>query len=167
MDKTSGFTNHYLSPLGAVTLASDGYALTGLWFDGQKHFAAGLSGGTSEKDLPVFDTAKRWLDIYFKGSAPDFIPPLNLCGSGFRRAVWDILLTVPFGQTRTYGQIAAQLSGRMSARAVGNAVGRNPVALIVPCHRVIGANGKLTGYAGGVDRKIKLLELEKADFFKK
>lgn len=167
MDKTSGFTNHYVSPLGTITLASDGYALTGLWFDGQKHFAAGLSGGASEKDLPVFDTAKRWLDIYFKGIAPDFIPPLNLFGSGFRRAVWDILLTVPFGQTRTYGQIAAQLSGRMSAQAVGNAVGRNPVALIVPCHRVIGADGKLTGYAAGMDRKIKLLELEKADFFKK
>ena len=167
MDKTSGFTNHYVSPLGTITLASDGYALTGLWFDGQKHFAAGLSGGAKEKPLFVFDTAKRWLDIYFKGEIPDFSPPLKLQGSAFQKTVWNILPTVPFGQTRTYGQIAAQLSGRMSARAVGNAVGRNPVALIVPCHRIVGANGKLTGYAGGMDRKIKLLELEKADFFKK
>ena len=142
-------------------MASDGDALTGLWFDGQKYFAATLSGGEPEKDLPVFDMAKRWLDIYFKSVCPDFTPPLNLRSSGFRKAVWDVLLTIPFGKTMTYGQIAALFSGGMSAQAVGGAVGHNPVSLIVPCHRVVGANGKLTGYAGGLDKKIKLLELEK------
>lgn len=159
-----GYLNRYISPLGDITLSSDGEALTGLWFDGQKYFADTISGDTSEKNLPVFDTAKRWLDLYFKGNAPDFIPPLNLRGSGFRKAVWDILLTIPFGQTMTYGQIAARFSSRMSAQAVGGAVGHNPVAIIVPCHRVLGANGNLTGYAAGLDKKIKLLELEKAEF---
>ena len=147
------YLNRYISPLGGITLASDGEALTGLWF--------GRYGESREKELPVFDAAKRWLDIYFKGNAPDFTPPLNLRGTVFRKAVWDILLTIPFGKTMTYGQIAARFSARMSAQAVGGAVGHNPVALIVPCHRVIGANGKLTGYAGGLDKKIKLLELER------
>ena len=153
------YLNRYLSPLGDITLSSDGSALTGLWF--------GEYGKGPEKDLPVFDTAKRWLDVYFRGSAPDFTLPLNLRGSGFRKAVWKILLTIPFGKTMTYGQIAARFSARMSAQAVGNAVGHNPVAIIVPCHRVLGANGKLTGYAGGLDKKISLLELEKADFSRK
>ena len=157
------YLNGYASPLGGITLASDGDALTGLWFDGQKHFAETLSGEAPEKELPVFDTAKRWLDVYFKCVSPDFTPPLNLRGSGFRKAVWDILLTIPFGQTMTYGEIAKKFSARMSAQAVGNAVGHNPVSIIVPCHRVVGANGSLTGYAGGLDKKIKLLELEKAD----
>ena len=151
--------NSYISPLGDITLSSDGEALTGLCF--------GRYGEGREKDLPVFDTAKRWLDVYFRGFSPDFTPPLNLRGSGFRKAVWEILLTIPFGKTMTYGQIAARFSSRMSAQAVGNAVGHNPVALIVPCHRVLGANGKLTGYAGGLDKKIRLLELEKADFSRK
>ena len=155
------FICHYTSPLSGITLASDGFALTGLWFDGQKHFAATLSGKELEKDLPVFDMAKRWLDIYFSGTAPNFTPALNLQGSDFRKAVWKILLSIPFGTTMTYGQIAARFSDRMSARAIGNAVGHNPVSLIVPCHRVVGANGKLTGYAAGTDKKIKLLELEK------
>ena len=153
------YLNRYLSPLGDITLSSDGKALTGLWFSEY--------GEGREKDLPVFDTAKRWLDIYFRGIAPDFTPPLTLRGSGFRKAVWGILLTIPFGKTMTYGQIAARFSARMSAQAIGGAVGHNPVAIIVPCHRVIGANGKLTGYAGGLDKKISLLELEKADFSRK
>ena len=155
------FICHYTSPLSGITLASDGSALTGLWFDGQKHFAATLSGKELEKDLPVFDTAKRWLDIYFSGTAPDFTPALNLQGSDFRKAVWKILLSIPFGTTMTYGQIAACFSDRMSARAIDNAVGHNPVSLIVPCHRVIGSGGKLTGYAGGTALKEKLLKLEK------
>lgn len=153
------FIASYDSPLGKLTLSSDGEALTGL------HFVTVFE--TRETDLPVFDAAKRWLDIYFNGVSPDFTPPLKLCGSAFRKAVWNILLTIPFGQTMTYGKIAAKFSDHMSAQAVGNAVGHNPIALIVPCHRVIGVNGKLTGYAGGVDKKIKLLELEKADFRKK
>ena len=153
------YLNRYLSPLGDITLSSDGDALTGLSF--------GRYGEGREKDLPVFDTAKRWLDVYFRGSVPDFTPLLNLRGSGFRKAVWEILLTIPFGKTMTYGQIAAKFSDRMSAQAIGGAVGHNPVAIIVPCHRVLGANGKLTGYAGGLDKKISLLELEKADFSRK
>ena len=159
--------DRYESPLGGITLAGDGDALTGLLFDGQKYFADTLEGGGVEKNLPVFDSAKRWLDVYFKGISPDFTPPLNLRGSAFRKAVWDILLTIPFGRTMTYGQIAARFSSRMSAQAVGNAVGRNPVSIIVPCHRVVGANGALTGYAGGLDKKIKLLELEKAEISRK
>ena len=160
------YLNRYISPLGDITLSSDGDALTGLWFDGQKHFADTLESDAPEKDFPVFDTAKRWLDVYFKGIVPDFTPPLNLRGSGFRKAVWNVLLTIPFGKTMTYGEIAKKFSARMSAQAVGGAVGHNPVAIIVPCHRVIGANGALTGYAGGLDKKIKLLELEKAELKK-
>ena len=159
------YTCHYDSPLGGITLAADGASLTGLWFDGQKHFAATLAPVHEEKTLPVFDGAKRWLDVYFGGKAPGFTPPLNLKMSPFRRAVCGIMLTIPFGRTMTYGEIARIIAGknglrRMSAQAVGGAVGHNPVALIVPCHRVIGANGNLTGYGGGFERKLRLLELE-------
>ena len=147
------FIGYYISPLGGMTLSSDGEALTGLRFD--------TVFTEQEKDLPVFNETKRWLDTYFKGIDPDFTPPLKLRGSDFRKAVWKILLEIPFGQTRTYGQVAARFSVRMAARAIGGAVGHNPIALIVPCHRVVGANGKLTGYAAGTDKKIKLLELEK------
>jgi len=158
-------TCHYDSPLGGITLAADGVSLTGLWFDGQKHFASTLAPVHEEKPLPVFDAAKRWLDVYFGGIVPGFTPPLNLKTSPFRRAVCAILLTIPFGRTMTYGEIArilAEKNGlrRMSAQAVGGAVGHNPVSLIVPCHRVIGANGNLTGYGGGIERKLRLLELE-------
>ncbi len=155
--------HHYDSPLGGITMAGRGGALTGLWFDGQKHFAAGLSREYRETDLPVFEEAGRWLDIYFSGEAPGFTPELLLPGTAFRRAVWEQLLTIPWGRTVTYGEIAARLGlPRGSARAVGGAVGRNPISLIVPCHRVVGADGSLTGYAGGTDRKARLLEIEKA-----
>jgi methylated-DNA-[protein]-cysteine S-methyltransferase len=162
------YISHYESPLGSITLASDGAALTGLWFDGQRHFADSLVPVREERPLPVFDEAKRWLDIYFSGKDPGFTPPLNVKGSPFRMAVWEILLTIPFGKTMTYGEIArilAEKNGlrRMSAQAVGGAVGHNPVSLIVPCHRVIGANGNLTGYGGGLERKVRLLELEGVD----
>ena len=150
---------HYDSPLGGITLASDGDSLTGLWFDGQRHFAETLSAAHAERDLPVFGEACRWLDLYFSGMIPDFTPPLNPRGTAFRRAVWTILLTVPYGQTVTYGKIAEKI-GRTSARAVGNAVGHNPVSLIIPCHRVIGADNRLTGYAGGIGRKELLLRME-------
>ena len=158
----------YDSPLGGITASSDGDSLTGLWFDGQKYSAGAPDGEREEKALPVFCETGRWLDVYFGGKAPDFTPPLSLRGTPFRRAVWDILLTIPYGRTVTYGAIArliAQQSGlpRMSAQAVGGAVGHNPVSLIVPCHRVVGSDGSLTGYAGGIDRKIRLLALEGAD----
>ena len=158
------YIHRYASPLGGITLASDGSALTGLWFDGQKYFAAALSPDREDKMLPVFADAERWLDRYFTGSIPGFVPPLCLRGTPFRLLVWETLLTVPYGQTVTYGQLAQRLALRtgrpVSARAVGGAVGHNPVSLIIPCHRVIGAGGSLTGYAGGLDRKISLLRLE-------
>ena len=156
------YTWHYASPLGGIMLASDGQALTGLWFEGQRHFAAGLDGEHEEKALPVFDEAARWLDAYFGGREPGFTPPLRPRGTAFRRAVWEQLLTVPCGETVSYGQLAARLGlPRAAARAVGGAVGRNPVSLIIPCHRVVGADGSLTGYAGGLERKRRLLALER------
>ena len=158
---------HYASPLGGITLASDGVSLTGLWFDGQKYFGATLSGDRQEKNLPVFEQTKRWLDIYFSSKVPDFIPPIIMQRTDFRKAVWKMLLTIPFGQTMTYGEIAERVASqmglsRMSAQAVGGAVGHNPISLIIPCHRVIGSDGSLTGYAGGVDKKRWLLNMEGA-----
>jgi len=189
------YTAHYDSPLGGITLASDGHALTGLWFDGQKHFAATLTNESSEdSDLPVFEHTRKWLDLYFSGDCPDFTPPLAPKGTPFQQEVWRLLLAIPYGKTVTYGEIAkhlvetfhetslhsvtpqdalshgASLQGtsiqgtllvkNMSAQAIGSAVGRNPISLIIPCHRVVGANGSLTGYAGGLERKKFLLELE-------
>ncbi len=156
------YTHAYLSPLGVITLASDGESLIGLWFEGQKYFGAALSGEHMEKSLPVFDLADRWLDLYFSGREPDFTPPLRPRGTAFQEAVWKRLLAIPYGQTVTYGEIAASLalpSG--SAQAVGGAVGRNPISLMIPCHRVVGVRGSLTGYAGGVERKKRLLALER------
>lgn len=156
------------SPLGAITLASDGRSLTGLWFEGQKHFAATLCAEHEKGNLSVFEDAARWLGTYFAGEKPDFTPRLALRGSAFCRKVWEVLLTIPYGQTMTYGEIARVLAvrqglDRVSARAVGGAVGRNPLSIIIPCHRVIGAQGNLTGYAGGIGRKIELLALEGVD----
>lgn len=161
----------YSSPLGSITLSSDGGAVTGLWFDGQKYFAAGLPERREEKELPVFEQAKRWLDVYFQGKEPDFTPPLRMETTPFRKAVWEIMLSIPYGQTMTYGEIAHAVAkqkglARMSAQAVGGAVGHNAISLIVPCHRVVGTNGSLTGYAGGIDKKVKLLTLEGADMSK-
>ncbi len=162
------FTQHYDSPLGGILLASDEVGLTGLWFDGQKYFARDLPAERMEQDTPVLLEAKRWLDIYFTGREPDFTPPLHPIGSAFRQGVWDILLQIPYGQTATYGEIARRLAAkqgcpRMSAQAVGGAVGHNEISIIIPCHRVVGTNGSLTGYAGGIDKKVKLLELEHTD----
>ena len=154
---------HYDSPLGGITLAGDGEALTGLWFDGQKFFADTLEREHEEKALPVFAETIQWLDLYFSGQAPDFTPKLNPRGTAFRRAVWDALLTIPYGQTVTYGQIGKKLGlSRGAAQAVGGAVGHNPISLIIPCHRVVGSDGSLTGYAGGIDKKRSLLEMEQA-----
>ena len=162
------FTYRYNSPLGGIILASDGNALTGLWFDGQKYFADTLAPDHAESPLPVFRKTVRWLDIYFSGLNPGFTPPLNMRTSPYRKAVWEIMLTIPFGKTMTYGEIARIIARdrgltRMSAQAVGGAVGRNSIALIIPCHRVVGTDGSLTGYAGGIDKKLKLLALEHTD----
>ena len=158
----------YQSPLGGILLAADEVGLVGLWFEGQKYFARDLSDVRIEQETPVLAEAKRWLDIYFTGKEPDFLPPLHPTGSEFRKAVWEILLQIPYGQTTTYGEIARQLAekqrlARMSAQAVGGAVGHNEISIIIPCHRVVGTNGSLTGYAGGIHKKGQLLELERAD----
>ena len=140
----------YESPLGIITLTSDGKALTGLRFGEQEPSTAGL---------PVFDETCRWLDIYFGGCEPEFMPPVALHGTGFQQRVWHELTTIPYGHTTTYGELAERIGCR-SPQAVGGAVGRNPISIIIPCHRVIGANGLLTGYAWGLDRKQYLLRLE-------
>lgn len=160
------YIHYYHSPLGGITLASDGEALTGLWFDGQKYYGATLLKDCVEKKLPIFEQVEKWLDIYFGGREPDFTPALKMQTTDFRKAVWEIMLTIPYGETMTYGEIAEKLAlkkgiDKMSAQAVGGAVGHNPISLIIPCHRVVGANGSLTGYAGGMDKKEKLLALEK------
>lgn len=158
------YTAHYASPLGAITLISDGAALTELYFDGQKRIADTLDEKHTAKTLPVFEETRRWLDLYFDGKDPNFLPPLAPKGTPFRKKVWDILLSIPYGKTITYGEIAKNIareqSSRMSAQAVGGAVGHNPIAVIVPCHRVVGTNGSLIGYADGIDKKVKLLTLE-------
>jgi len=156
------YTAQYKTPLGGMTMASNGESLVGLWFDGQKYFGAGIDREHEEReDLAVFEETRRWLDVYFEGREPGFMPPIALRGSGFRRWVWEILMEIPYGQTMTYGEIAQRIGGNnMSAQAVGGAVGHNPISLIVPCHRVVGVGGKLTGYAGGMDRKVRLLQME-------
>lgn len=162
------YIQHYNSPLGGILLAADEIGLTGLWFDGEKYFADNLPAEHTERETPALAETKRWLDIYFVGSEPGFLPPLHPIGSAFRREVWDILLRIPYGQTTTYGAIARELAqkrglARMSAQAVGGAVGHNEISIIIPCHRVVGTGGSLTGYAGGIDKKVRLLELERAD----
>ena len=161
------YISRYQSPLGRILLSSDGVGLTGLWFEGQKYFPRCLDNARAE-EIPLFEAVKRWLDLYFSGQQPDFSVPLHPAGTAFQKDVWDILCSIPYGQTTTYGQIAGQLAQkrglpRMSAQAVGGAVGHNRISILIPCHRVVGANGSLTGYAGGMDRKAKLLALEKAD----
>lgn len=162
------YTCYYHSPLGRILMAADDAGLTGLWFEGQKYFALHLDREHEEKEMPIFEKAGQWLDVYFSGKKPDISLPLHLIGTDFQKQVWEILRAVPYGKTVTYGEIAAKLAEKrglphMSAQAVGGAVGHNEISIIVPCHRVVGTNGSLTGYAGGIDRKAKLLTLEKAD----
>ena len=162
------YTCHYESQLGGILLAADEIGLTGLWFDGQKYFARELPAERTEKEMPILTETKRWLDIYFTGTEPDFLPLLHPIGSTFRQEVWKLLLQIPYGKTVTYGELARQLAEkrglpRMSAQAVGGAVGHNQISVLIPCHRVVGANGSLTGYAGGIQKKVKLLELEGTD----
>ena len=155
------------SPVGTVHLASDGEAITGLWLEGQKYFAATLDGDTQEyPDLPAFHQTADWLEAYFAGNPLPSLPPLAPKGSPFRQAVWALLREIPYGKTTTYGALAQALRDRgtsAAAQAVGGAVGHNPISVLIPCHRVVGADGSLTGYAGGVEKKKFLLELEGAD----
>ena len=160
------YLSHYESPLGAMTMASDGEHLTGLWFDGQKYDRSTIDNdAVVQPHLPVFTQTAQWLDTYFEGADPGFTPPIRVEGSDFKKMVTSIMLSIPFGATSTYAQIAAEVARRtgrkqMSAQAVGGAVGRNPIVLIVPCHRVVATNGSLRGYAGGANRKEWLLEME-------
>lgn len=161
------YTTTYQSPMGKILLAVDDIGLTGLWFEGQKYYALNLDKKHEEKEVPILKEAKHWLDIYFTGKEPDFIPPIHLIGTPFQMEVWEILRRIPYGETTTYGKIAKKIAEkkglqRMSAQAVGNAVGNNEISIIVPCHRVVGTSGSLTGYAGGIDKKITLLKLEGA-----
>ena len=162
------YITHYQSPIGGILLAADETGLTGLWFDGEKHYAGRLDPEREEKDTPILEQTKEWLTIYLSGREPLFYPPIHMTGTPFRLSVWKILQKIPYGKTVTYGEIAREIAAqkglsRMSAQAVGGAVGHNEISIIVPCHRVVGTNGSLTGYAGGIDRKVKLLALEKVD----
>lgn len=164
------YSTTYRSPVGLLTLACDGENLTGLWIEGQKYFGDSVSGEAAERhDLPVFDAAKDWLDRYFRREAPAVSElPLRPAGGAFRQSVWKILCEIPYGTVMTYGDIAKKIAAQrnqesMSGQAVGGAVGHNPISIIIPCHRVVGARGSLTGYAGGIEIKRKLLELEGAD----
>lgn len=166
--KCMDYINHYSSPLGGITLASDGTYLVGLWFDNQRYFAAGLNSPYITKNLAIFDQTKEWLDIYFSKQEPDFTPKLLMRATPFRKEVWELLLSIPYGQTQSYGELANILAhkkgiSQMSAQAVGGAIGHNMISLIIPCHRVLSSNGKLTGYAAGLDKKSKLLQLEGID----
>lgn len=159
------YITKYTSPIGDLLLTSNGEELTGVWFDRPLLLEAIQISEYERKEVPVLLETKRWLDIYFQGENPDFMPPLSWKSTPFREMVWEELRTIPYGETITYGEIAKRIAKRMSiekmsAQAVGGAVGHNPISILVPCHRVIGTNGKLTGYAGGMDKKIKLLELE-------
>ena len=162
------YTMYYPSPLGRMLLAADEEGLVGAWFEGQKYYGSVLEDDILQEKDDILRRAEQWLDLYFSGTEPDFTPAIHLTGSDFRKQVWKLLLEIPYGQTRTYGDIAEQIAaenGRksMSAQAVGGAVGHNPVSIIIPCHRVVGAKGSLTGYAGGLDRKAKLLEWEQTE----
>ena len=165
------FVSHYDSPLGILYLAADEEALKGVWFEGQKYFGefpGHMNYVFEEKENHILKDALRWLDIYFSGKAPDFTPPLCMQTTPFRKSVWEIMLTIPFGKTMTYGEIAERIAkqkglSKMSAQAVGGAVGHNSISLIIPCHRVVGTNASLTGYAGGIEKKVQLLTLEKTD----
>lgn len=170
------YSTVYASPVGELTVASDGSHIVGLWIKGQKYFGGSLKEELLEKEEmlkqeepEVFTAARDWLDRYFKGEKPEIRElPLAPAGSEFRRTVWKILCEIPYGEVTTYGEIAKETAlrlhkQRMSAQAVGGAVGHNPISIIIPCHRIVGTNGSLTGYAGGIDVKIKLLKQEGVD----
>ena len=168
------YKTYYLSPLGRMLLAADDMGLVGAWFEGQKYFGEFPRHRNFvfvEKENHILKDTLHWLDIYFSGQKPDFLPKLHLIGTDFQREVWNILLEIPYGQTVTYGEIARKIADKrglktMSAQAVGGAVGHNRVSVIVPCHRVRGSDGSLTGYAGGIERKIRLLDIENGSCLK-
>ncbi|MFZ7102491.1 MAG: methylated-DNA--[protein]-cysteine S-methyltransferase [Peptococcaceae bacterium] len=162
------YTSNISTPLGAMTASAEGSALTGLWFTGQKYYPSETGTWVNEPEYPVFEILRTWLVNYFAGNGCEPLPDLELKGTSFQKAVWQILLEIPYGRITTYGGIAKKLAAArglssMSAQAVGGAVGHNPVSILVPCHRVIGADGSLTGYAGGLEKKKALLRLEQAD----
>lgn len=158
------YYNQISSPVGTLTVASEGEKITGLWIEGQKYFASTLDPKAVERDLPIFQDVRNWLDQYFAAENPSWRLPLAPKGSSFRQDVWKILCEIPYGEVVTYGQIAKRISQHtgqaMSAQPVGGAVGHNPISILIPCHRVVGSNRSLTGYAGGIDKKIQLLALE-------
>lgn len=163
----SNFLNEYLSPLGIIKLESDGEYLTGLWFDKSKDSNKHMVNN-EYKNLSIFDETKKWLDIYFSGFNPGFTPKYKVKTTEFQKSVYEIMLKIPYGKTITYSEIAKEIADkrgikRMSAQAVGHAVGANQICIIIPCHRIMGANNNLTGYGGGILNKIKLLELEGID----
>lgn len=160
------YTGHYSSPLGEILLSADELGLTGLWFEGQKYYARGLDESATEMETDILKQARKWLDIYFSGREPDISVPLHPAGTKYQQEVWALLLDIPYGHTVTYGELAGLLNEKgkdqhTSARAVGGAVGHNPISIMIPCHRVLGSGGSLTGYAGGVEKKLQLLRLEK------
>ena len=162
------YTSTYQSVLGKILLACDDTGLTGLWFEGQKYYANGLNPEHEEKEHPIFKEVKQWLNLYFSGKEPGFMPPIHMTGTSFGIEVWNILLDIPYGMTTTYGEIASTVAQKrglsgMSAQAVGSAVGHNRISIIIPCHRVVGKNGSLTGYAGGINKKLRLLMTEGID----
>lgn len=156
------YSTDYSSPIGEMLIVSDGEAICGVWFYGQKYFKSTIDEEpVINDDLAIFKQVKQWFDDYFNGLNPEIDFEIRLQGSEFRQKVWKILTEIPYGESITYGEIASRISPEMSAQAVGGAVGHNPISVIVPCHRVVGANGKITGYAAGIDRKLELLRLEK------
>lgn len=157
---------HIPSPLGMLTLSAEGEAITGLWLEHQKYFGSTLPLQTRAEETPVLLQASLWLERYFSGKDPGPVPPLAPQGSAFRQAVWALLQEIPYGQITTYGALTKQLQSRgiaASPQAVGGAVGHNPISILIPCHRVVGSGGSLTGYAGGIEKKRFLLELEGVD----
>lgn len=156
------FVSRYQSPLGEMLLASDDIGLAGIWFEGAKYYGRGMDRDIEDRECPAILSAKQWLDIYFCRKTPNFLPPLHMKGTPFQLAVWELLLEIPFGGTMSYGELAQKTAARLglarvSARAVGGALGRNKFTIIAPCHRVLGSRGDLTGYAGGIRKKILLL----------
>ncbi len=165
------YSHRYHSPLGDIVMTGDGDFLTGLYFDGQKNLPDSQDMGNPMDHLSVFHLTDMWLDIYFKGRNPGFTPPLIMKSTKFRQEVWEILLTISYGKTMTYGEIARIIAekhgmSQMSPQAVGGAVGHNVISIIIPCHRVVGSDGSLTGYAGGIERKAALLRLEGIEDFR-
>ena len=154
------YIQYYDSPLGIILLAADEIGLIGVWFENQKYYANGLIDPV-EKEMAVLKETKEWLNLYFSGKEPKVLPKMHLIGTKFQNIVWQLLLKIPYGKTMTYKDIARMISPSMSAQAVGSAVGHNKISILIPCHRVIGSNNSLTGYAGGIERKEYLLKFEK------